>query len=67
MVEISPNVFAVHTEKWMHEVQNMKKPTATVVLLVSKHMVLTPQFPRESLFGKRLEKGKPPKVLIRYD
>ena len=43
----------------------MKKPTATVGLLVSKHMVLTPQFPRESLFGKRLEKGKTPKVLCK--
>ena len=43
----------------------MKKPTATVVLLVSKHMVLTPQFPRESLFGKRLEKGKNPTVLYK--
>ena len=44
----------------------MKKPTANVVLLVYKHMVLTPQFPRESLFGKRLEKGKNPTVLYKY-
>ena len=61
----TPNIFAVHRENGCIKVQNMKKPTATVVLLVSKHMVLTPQFHRESLFGKKLERGKNPKVLCK--
>ena len=58
----TPNIFAVHRGKWIHKSTKYEKTTAIVVLFVSKHMVLTPQFPRETR-----KRQNPESIVQKYD